>query len=71
MLEEQDNLMQNFELWLERKINNTIESYLENNPVTGDIDDDRIKDIAREEAQDIVENATFSINGNIDIDVSI
>ena len=70
MLEEQDNLMQSFELWLERKINNTVASYLENNPPWGDIDEDRIKDIAREEAGDIIENATFS-SSHIDIDVSI
>ena len=48
-----DSLMQTFESWLERKINKTIETYLEANPLNSELDEDRVKELAREEAADI------------------
>ena len=59
------DLIQTFELWLERKINDTIKSYLENNPASGDINDDRIRELAREEAIDAIEGASY------DVDISV
>tara|TARA_R100000664_G_C2757240_1_gene145378 strand:+ start:139 stop:378 length:240 start_codon:yes stop_codon:yes gene_type:complete len=75
------NLVQTFELWLERKINETIDAYLEANPLNSELDEDRVKKLAREEAADINDDRVRELareeandainNADYDIDISV
>ena len=56
------NLVQTFELYLERKINETIDAYFEANPRNSELDEDRVKELAREEANDAIDNADYDID---------
>ena len=58
------NLMQTFESWLENKINETCKTYLDNQrtELPHDAKEDRIRELAREEAIDVIEHASYDIS---------